>query len=125
MTAIYGAKAKIRIRFEGNLKELSLRLSKGLGLPDFEVESREDPPYDVMGSNEALGFEMWLEEQPDSQDSFHYSLTLSSQATFLETAQGRMYDLSAWFAKITSVLCGLDCLVAGTSILFINGKEAY
>lgn len=123
MMQMYGAKASIRIRFEGDIKGLATKLSQGLAIHDFRIDPREDVPHDIVGSNEALGFEMWLEEHPNSQDQFRFSLTLSTQDSFLETAQGRMHDLSFWFAKMTSLLCRIDCLVTGTSVLFCNGKE--
>lgn len=123
MPQMYGAKAAIRIRFESDMKTLASKLSTGLSIHEFRLEPREDAPYDIVGSNEALGFEMWLEEKNDSSGQFRFSLTLSSQDTFLETAQGRMHDLSVWFAKITSLLCRIDCLVPGTSAIFQNGKE--
>lgn len=123
MTTLEGAKASMRIRFQGELTALSARLSKGLEIHDFRVEPREDPPYDAVGSCEALGFEMWLEEKPDSQDSFRFSFTLSSQESSSKGLLGKVHDLSPWFAQFTSLVCQIDCLVTGTSILFSNGKE--
>lgn len=123
MTILEGAKASMRIRFDGDLGSLSASISKCLGIHDFRIEHREDPPYDVVGSCEALGFEMWLEELPEAQDMFRFSFTLSSQESSSRSLLAKMHDLSPWLAQYTSLVCRLDCLVTGSSILFSNGKE--
>lgn len=124
MTTLEGAKASMRIRFPGDLIALSARLSKGLEIHDFRIGHREDPPYDVVGSCEALGFEMWLEERSESEDPFRFLFTLSSQESSSSKLLGKMHDLSPWFAQFTSLVCRIDCLVTGTDILFSNGKES-
>ncbi|MBV7530994.1 hypothetical protein [Chitinophaga sp. sic0106] len=60
MNRIFGAKAEVFIDYKGEINVLSEKLSKGLILPDFRVENREEPPYDLTGSCEALGFELGL-----------------------------------------------------------------
>ena len=59
---IFGAKAQVNLRYDGELQALAEKLTSCLVHVPFQIENRESEPYDLIGSCEALGFEMWLEK---------------------------------------------------------------
>jgi hypothetical protein len=118
---IFGAKASIHMRYDGDIQSLAAKLSSGLMLPDFKIGPREDPPHDVLGSVEALAWELWL-ERDESIESFQYSLRMETEDAFDEIIGNRMHDLSPWLARYVSKICKVDSLVSGTRIVFRQGK---
>jgi|SRR6267142_3357309 len=97
------------------------KLSKGLVIRDFIIENREDPPHDLMGSAEALGWEIWL-EKTDPIPTFKFSLTMNTEDVVKELFRGQMYDLSPWLARFVSKICNVDSLVSGTKVVFKGRK---
>lgn len=119
---VFGAKARINLKHEGDIRSLAAKLSKGLILPDFKIETREDPPHDVVGSLEVMAWEMWL-ERDTSIDSFHYSLSMETEDCLEEISRRQMHDISPWLARFVSKICRIDSLVSGTRIAFVDGKQ--
>lgn len=121
LISVFGAKASIHLRYEGDLQSLAAKLSSALMLPSFKVGQREDPPYDVMGSLEALGWELWL-ERTNSGRSFQYSLRMETEHSLEESFNDRMYDLSPWLARYVSSILDVDALVSESRVVFSHGK---
>src|SRR5437764_736777 len=114
---IFGAKASILIKYEGDLASLASKLASALILADFEVSPRETPPHDIMASAESLEWQLWL-DSTDFINTFQYSLRMETEDCLDELFKGQMHDLSPWFARFVSLVCDLDVLVSGTQVLF-------
>jgi hypothetical protein len=115
MSKVFGARAKVFMRYEGEMKELSKKLSKGLILPDFLIEFREEAPYDLTGSCEALGFELWLNKTSE-MDKYDFVLEMETELSYDELSLDQMHNLSLWLARFISRICDLE-----TSVMFENG----
>jgi hypothetical protein len=103
----YGAKIKFKIDFDQDLKELGATLSKGLGIPEFWYDTREDPPHELVGYCETFGFEIEIENYKNNGVN-SYLFIASTTNSLEETAEGRIYDLSIWFAKHVALSCELQ-----------------
>ncbi|MDB5105340.1 MAG: hypothetical protein JWP91_3029 [Fibrobacteres bacterium] len=110
---VFGARAAIRMRFTGDIKDLASKLASGLMLPEFRIGPREDPPHDVLGLAEALGWEVWLEHGPDNA-SYPYSLKMETSDSFREISSNRMHDLSPWLARYVSSVCKIESLIGSS-----------
>ncbi len=118
---VFGGKASICLKHEGDINALAQKLSKGLMLPAFSIEPSEWPPYEVVGSVEALGWELWLEPAKDSRQ-FQFSLRMETEHSETESFKGDVHDLSPWLARYISAICGVDSLVPGTQTFFSHGE---
>lgn len=104
---VYGAYACVRIRYEGSLEQLASDLATALNLKSFAVEPSEYPPHEKVGMAEAFGWEAWL--QADSKDSsHHFRLRIETENSITESFEGRMHDLSPWFARLLNALCDIE-----------------
>ena len=101
---VFGASASVIVSFDGSLNALADRLSVALNISSFQVESSEHPPYQEVGSAEALGWELWL-EATDKDGQF--SLVLQTTHAVDEIFHGRMHDLSPWLARFLAMMCDL------------------
>lgn len=117
---IFGARASVLLRYEGDIQSLAQTLSKGLKLPDFQIAPSERPPYETEGSVEALGWEIWLKGDR-SVKTFHYSLSMETENSETESFGGDMHDLSPWLARYISRICGVESLIKGTKAMFSRG----
>jgi hypothetical protein len=52
MSKIFGAQAKVFMKYSGEIKELAAQISKGLMLSDLTVDFSEHPPYELTGMGE-------------------------------------------------------------------------
>ena len=104
---IFGAKAAIPIRYEGDIHTLGAKLSKGLMIPDFNISPREYPPHGIQGTAETLGWEMWL-ERIETRDEYKYSLRMETEDSFEEIRRNQMHDISPWLARFVTKICKLD-----------------
>lgn len=91
-------------------------------MPEFEIGPRETPPYDLSGSLEVMGCELWL-EQTDKIPAFQYKLNLETSNSLTESFKNKMYDISPWLARYISLTCDLEVLVSGSEVLFSHGKQ--
>jgi len=110
MSKIFGAKAKVFMTYKGEMHELSKIISKGLILPDFIVGFREDPPYDLTGSCEALGFQLWLNKS-DLVSGYDFVLEMETELSNDELSIGQMHDLSLWLGRYVYRICDIDTCV--------------
>lgn len=125
MSKIFGAQAKVFMRYEGGIEALSKVISKGLILPDFSVESREDPPYDLTGSGETLGFEIWLNET-NLIPGYSFVIEMRTEISNDELSLGQMHDLSLWLGRFISKICDIDTCVLDDEDghVFFKAKES-
>jgi len=121
MSKIFGAQAKVFMKYEDNLEGLSKVLSKGLLLSNFTVKFREEPPYELTGSCEALGFEIWLNEA-SIIPGYGYVIEMQTELSSDELSLGQMHDLSLWLARFSSKMCDINTCVLDSSanLLFFN-----
>ncbi len=103
---VYGAYASVQIPFNGSLLALSQKVSAAFNISGFNVEPSEHPPYDEIGSAEALGWELWLKAANNLAGSFE--LRLETQHAVQESFHGQMHDLSPWLARFLGMMCDLD-----------------
>jgi len=62
---LFGIKAKIFLRHDLGIEELSKSISSNLNIPNFYFDSDMDPPHEITGHCEALGFEIWLNKSDE------------------------------------------------------------
>jgi hypothetical protein len=106
---VFGASACIAFRFDGTLEQLAEKLADALNLKSFDIETDQDPPHKMIGSAEALGWEIWLEE--DLEESPHcFRLRMQTEHSLKEEFDGDMHDLSPWLARLISMLINVDAL---------------
>ncbi len=122
---VFGAKALIYLKTNQDIQKISIALSKGLILPEIEIAPAEYPPYDLSGSCEALGFELWL-EKTDKIDGLHYSLKIETEYSIIESFEDQMHDLSQWLARYISKICNIDtfipCIDNRSGLLYTKGQ---
>lgn len=102
---VFGAKAKVYIKFDGNLLALGKVISKGLQIPDFWIKDDTELPYSSTAMSEAFGFESWLKKVDD--DSWDYKFEMSTMHSTGEMFSGDMYDLSEWLRRYLEDICDL------------------
>ena len=103
---LIGARAKIFIKFNGDLKSLAKILTNSLQLPEFHLKSDMDYPHEITAMNESLGFETWLVKS-DKVDEYSFEFC-SMMCQNAEPDDEHMNDVSKWFAKIVAISTNLD-----------------
>jgi hypothetical protein len=103
---VFGAYAFVQIRFNGSLLALAQKVSAAFNISGFNVEPSEYPPYNEIGSAEALGWELSLKAAEQSAGSFE--LRLETEHAVQESFHGQMHDLSPWLARFLGMMCDLD-----------------
>jgi hypothetical protein len=106
---IFGARAIVYLNYQGELTELANILVKGLMLPGFDIQPSEDPPYEVYGSCEVLGFEVWLQKS-NKIEGYPYSIEIETEHSLDEIFYGKLYDLSPWLARYISDICEIETI---------------
>jgi len=84
-------------------------LSKLLQLPDFVLDSHQDPPHQIFGSTECLGCEIWIEKTDNAKD-FDFEIVLETELGLDELSKGQTYDISAWLAWYIKKRCKIETL---------------
>ena len=96
--SLYGARASVKIKFEGDIAALAARLKEILELHELDVEHDEDPPHDLKAMGGALGFTVWLKRLPGDHAPL-YELSFATGHSHREMFEDRMHDLSPWLAR--------------------------
>jgi hypothetical protein len=125
MINIFGAYAKVYLKHTGDIKEVASKISKGLVLPNFSVEFNEYPPYDLIGSCETLGFEVWLNKVP-SVNGYNFVFEMRTGISHEELFLDQMHDLSPWMARYIARICDVDTFVSdqeNNTLEFTAGLE--
>lgn len=104
---IFGAKAKVYIKFDGDLIELGEKLSSGLQLPEFYVKTDMDFPHKRLAMTEAFGIESTLTEVT-LKGKWTHIFEFSTMHSLTESANDNMHDLSNWLARYIVDICSLD-----------------
>lgn len=102
---MYGAFARIQIRYEGQLERLAAVLAEALQLKSFNIDTDEDPPHQKFASAEALGWEAWLRT---SFEHPPYNFSLWMETEIVAKLPDGMHDLSEWFAQFVTACCGVE-----------------
>ncbi|WP_157605044.1 hypothetical protein [Schlesneria paludicola] len=110
-TNVYGAFVRVWIRYDGTLEQLANTLASKLQLNSFDVEPSADSPHVKVGMTEAFGWEAWLEEDA-KYPPCNFILKMETEDTFAEIAQGKMHDLSPWFARFLSNSFDIEAFLA-------------
>ncbi|WP_419905902.1 hypothetical protein [Kiloniella sp.] len=110
---IYGAKALVYLKYDGDIEALVEKLSKSLSIPDFWIDTREESPHELIGLCENFGFEGWLETS-EKVEGFAYSFKMETEDSFDEIHTGKMHDLSLWFARFIFNVCKIETFVPGS-----------
>ncbi|MCG8310271.1 MAG: hypothetical protein MI975_22950 [Cytophagales bacterium] len=122
---VFGAKANVYLSFNGGIQDLAKTICKGLILPPFSFDTDEEPPHNLSGTCESLGFEIWLEESKEDS-RFSYRLKVETELSIEESFNDHMHDLSAWFARYISQICGVKSGIFDMEdesfVIFINGE---
>tara|TARA_Y100000768_G_scaffold377274_1_gene350290 strand:+ start:314 stop:712 length:399 start_codon:yes stop_codon:yes gene_type:complete len=123
MIQFYGVKAQVYLKYEGDIENLSQKISLGMILPNFSFDTDMEPPHEVFGYCEALGFEICLRKYMESKD-YTYSLTLETELSIKESFNGQMHDISPWLARFISKICEIEsCIeIKNEKFSFINGQ---
>ena len=106
----WGAKAKVYLKYDGDIKALAEIISKGLLLPEFTIDTDMDPPHDTFAYCEALGFEIDIYQSKDFSD-FGYYIIIATENCHDEIMNDRMHDISIWLEKFISLMCGLKTFI--------------
>ncbi|NIG55061.1 hypothetical protein [Chitinophaga sp. Cy-1792] len=125
MSKIYGAAAKVYIKYNnGEITELAKMLDEALLIRDLTLEHRKEPPYDLTGVGEAMGFQCWLNATEEVK-GYNFSFKLETHMSIDAMLSGQMYDLSFWLGRYIAVICGLDTYVESTTeeVMYFNAKE--
>jgi len=104
---VYGARALVYLKYDGGIRSLADKLSTGLVIPDFCVETREEAPHDLVGSCEAFGLEAWLESSTEVT-GFAFSFKMETEHSLEESFNDRMHDLSLWLARYIFSICEVE-----------------
>ncbi len=104
---IYGAKACVYIKSEESICTLGDRISDEFLFSKFTYDTSEDPPFELQGSAQVLGFEVWLEVCFDSSN-YDYLLKLETSHSLEESFNDKMHDLSLWLARYISDICEIE-----------------
>ncbi len=103
----FGAKGIAFINYNGNIKELSKELTKGLNTPDFWFKNDTEAPFELNAYCETLGFECFLFKSTEKQ-GYNYCFGIETEDSLTEIANDRMHVLSPWLSRIIHKLCKLD-----------------
>ncbi len=124
---VFGAKARIYLKTNLDIQQLSDVLANGLMLPGINLEADEYPPHEILGSCEALGFELWLEKSTEIE-GLSYLLKIETEDCLNESFNDQMHDLSPWLARYVSKICEIDSFIPYAEdqkgLLFTKGQTS-
>ncbi len=102
----YGASASVVVRYDGPIDQLAAILARCLGVNEILVEPSEDPPYELVGSVEVMGMEIWLNTTAPNE----YCVKMETTNSHEEVFAGRMHDLSMWLSRLIQTACDLESI---------------
>jgi len=112
---LFGAKASVYLKYDGEISELAKILSDKLELPEIYLDTDMDSPHEVFGMTETLGFELWLYKSKPVND-FNFLIKIETHLEVKDRFEYEMFDLSPWFAKEISRRCGIDTYVPDNNL---------
>ena len=123
VSTIFGARAKIFLQYNGDMETLASMLSAKLSIPRFRVETDQDPPHELLGLCEALGYNIWL-NYTNEHLNFQFEARIETELKFEESFNDQFYDISLWFARHVSTVCKLvSCTVEDDKIFYFKDGD--
>lgn len=121
---IYGANAKVFLKYRGDIYELGKKLSKAL-ITDLNITPRETEPFELVGTGEVLGFELFLNRTMLVED-YDYVFEIETEISYDELSLGQMYDLSLWLARYIFRLCDINTCAydKDKNLIFFNPQSS-
>lgn len=107
---IYGVKAKAYINYSETIHHLSEIIAKRMILPEFYFKTDMDPPHELVGHCEAMGFSLWL-YAATTFTGFNYVLELETNSSFSEIVNGHMHDISPWLVRYLYKIGGIESAI--------------
>jgi hypothetical protein len=104
---LFGARALVYLKYDGEIESLGKLLSRGMEIPEIYFDTGEEPPHEVFGMSEFLGFELWLNKST-SVEGFNFEIEVETFLDVKERFEYEMFDLSAWLAKEISRRCEIE-----------------
>lgn len=104
---VYGVKAKVYIKYFGEMDSLSKIIAEGMILPNFYFETNDEPPHELSGHCETLGFSLWLIKSTEFMD-FNYVFELETNESLQESFHDHMHDISPWLSRYLSKICKIE-----------------
>ena len=106
---IFGARAKVYLKFNDDMRSLAKRLSEDLLLPEIYFDTDQDEPHEEFGLCEALGFQLWLLNSDLKE--FSFLLMIETEHSHKEIMNDRMHDLSPWLARFIAEICDIESYI--------------
>jgi hypothetical protein len=107
---LFGAKALVYLKYNGELEELAELLSSKMEIPEIYFDSDIDPPYEITGMSEFLGIELWLNKSV-SVEGFSFEVKIETYLDGEDRSKYEMFDLSPWLAKEISRRCEIETYI--------------
>ena len=107
---IFGATAKVYLKYDKGIDKLSIIIRDGLKLPYISIETDSEPPHHLFAYSESLGFELWLEENNEVK-GYNFLLKIETELSVDEIFNDRLYNLSPWLAKYLHVICEIPTCI--------------
>lgn len=106
-TNLFGAKALVYLKYDGEMEELAKVLSDKMEIPEIYFDTDMNPPHEVFGIGGALGFQFWLHKSTEFED-FNFEVQIETSMDVRDRFDNEMFDLSPWFAKQISAMCKIE-----------------
>ena len=105
---IFGVKASLKIKYFGDLESLGLILKKGLDLNEVWYKSDQDPPHQITGMAQTLGFELWFSKYKENE----FSLDISTTSNIDTVMSDSFHNVSDWLKEYLEITTNLDLELA-------------
>ncbi len=106
-TNLFGAKALVYLKYDGEMEELARLLSDKMEIPEIYFDTDMDSPHEVFGMGGALGFQFWLNKSTEIED-FNFEVAIETSMEPRDRFDNELFDLSPWFAKEISRSCEIE-----------------
>jgi hypothetical protein len=106
-TTYFGAQALVYLKYEGEISKLAKILCAEFQLPEIYFDTNEEPPHEVFGMCETLGFELWLNKST-LHKGFNFEIQIETSMDVRDRFETELFDLSSWFAKEISRRCEIE-----------------
>lgn len=107
---LFGAKAMVYLKYADEMTELAKKLSAKLEIPEIYLDTDIDPPHDVFGMSETLGFEIWLHKSTKIE-GFNFEIEIRTDMEHSDFMECELFDLSPWFAREISRRCNIETYI--------------
>ena len=105
---IFGVRASLRIKYTGDLKNLGEILKEGLILNSVWYKSDMEPPHEITGMAETLGFELWFYKTKEGE----FILDLETSSSIDTRYSKSFHNISEWLKEYLETTTNLDLELA-------------